>query len=194
MWFNLLFVIFVVATCLNYMFLDIKVDKIKRDIKVDKIKRDSLNKDQVIASLIAHNKALYKLNAGFKDHERRLDNVEKLLLPEESKKFKNTCNDCKYYNRRSGAFFKCEKFDFSFPIECDNACSSFEKKESLDEDENFVYANNVKVDISSKGPIIYKFNGSLLTQEDYAKRITKLCLDGGISFADANALLERIKQ
>ena len=42
MWFNLLFVIFVVATCLNYMLLDIKVDKIKRD---------SLNKDQVIATI-----------------------------------------------------------------------------------------------------------------------------------------------
>lgn len=189
--FGVLFAIFVVLICLNYMFLDIKVDKIKKD---------SLNKDQVIASLIAHTKALCKLNTGFKDHERRIENIEERLSyiekhllsekcekPEEPKKPKYTCKDCTYYHALSGIGFanainfgfsngingfKCEKIGCSYPSDCNGICQLFEKKDGLDEDENVVYANNVKIDISSKGPRVYKSDG--LLPEEYIDLISKL--------------------
>ena len=147
MWFNLLFVIFVVATCLNYMFLDIKVDKLKKEI---------IEKDSLISAFRVLDKSINKLNSGFKDHERRIIDIENHLssgekLFELPKEPKYTCNDCKYYNARSGiGFTGAINFGFS------NGISHF-KCEKIE-------------------------------------RITKLCLDGGISFADANALLERIKQ
>lgn len=192
MWFNLLFVIFVVATCLNYMFLDIKVDKIKKE---------SLDKDKVIGSLMAHNKALCKLNAGFKDHERRINDIEERLSSGEKhfelhKEPEYTCKDCKYYHALSGvgftgainfgfsngiSHFKCERMDCTYPIECNKSCQAFEKKESLDKDENVIYyANGVKININP--------------YEDLIDRISQLYLDGGISCADANVLLEKLKQ
>lgn len=193
--FELLYVIFIVVAVLNYVFLDIKVDKIKKE---------SLDKDKVIGSLMAHNKALCKLNTGFKDHERRIDNIEEHLpyierhlletyketeKPEELKY--TSCKDCKFYHPYNGIgfadavnYFKCEKTGSSYPIESDLSCHEFEKKEGLDEDENVVYANGVKVDIqSTKNPY-----------EDYVDRISRLFLDGGIGFATMNALLERLKQ
>lgn len=68
------------------------------------------------------------------------------------------------------------------------------RKEGLDEDkdENAFYADNVRVDIPSK-VYIYTTNG-ILTSEELVDRIRKLYLDGGISFVDANTLLERLKQ
>lgn len=199
--FELLYVIFIVVTVLNYVFLDIKVDKIKME---------SLDKDKVIDSLMAHNKALCKLNSGFKDHERRIENIEehlsyiegRLLLKksEEPKKPEYTCEDCKFYNPYNGIgfanavnYFKCEKLGCSYPIEYIKCCSGFEKEENLDEDENIVYANNVKIDISSKGPTFYKAD-RILTYEECLDRISRLFLDGAIGAATMNELLERLKQ
>lgn len=181
MWFNLLFVIFVVATCLNYMFLDIKVDKIKKE---------SLDKDKVINSLMAHNKALRKLNELFRGHEGRINDIENLLLsekpeePKEPEKPKYTCKDCKYYHPFNGIgfadavkYFECEKTGNCFSREQIGTCRLFEKKESIDEDADedvvYYYANNVKVDISSKAPhVVYKTDG--LLPEEYANLVSKL--------------------
>jgi len=203
MCFEWFYVIFVVATVLNYIFLDIKVDKMKKEI---------IEKDKLISAFAALDKAISKLNTGFKDHERRLNNIEDLLSPEmseESEEPKHTCNDCKYYHALSGigftgainfgfsngiSHFKCEKLGCIYPIECNGTCQVFEKKESLDEDENVVYANNVKIDISYKGPHIYKTDRIFMTHGDYADYIRKLYLDGGISYADMNTVLERLKQ
>ena len=211
--FEILYVIFIVVTVLNY---------ILQDIKIDKIKKESLDKDKVIGSLMAHNSVLRRLNEGYKDHERRVDNIEKLIgkcissLPEkpeepkEPEKPKYTCEDCKFYHPYNGigftdainlgfsngiTYFKCEKMGCSYPIDCDGTCQLFEKEESLDEDENVVYyANNVKVDISSKAPhVVYKTD-KILTYEEFSDRISRLFLDGGISYADMNALVERLKQ
>lgn len=204
--FEILYVIFVVVTVLNYVFLDIKVDKIKKE---------SLDKDKVIGSLMAHNTVLRRLNECYKDHERRLNNIEEVLLsenrekPEEPEKPKYTCNNCEYYQVPSGIgfasainfgfsnginYFKCEKMGCSYPIECNETCQLFKKADGLDEDENVVYANNVKVDISSKSPhVVYKTN-KVLTYEEYLDRISRLFMDGGISYADMDMLLERLKQ
>lgn len=185
MCFELLYVIFVVVAILNYIFLDIKVDKIKKE--------RSLDRDKVMGSLTAHNSVLRKLNEGYKDHERRINDIQRFLLPEEPE---NTCENCKFYDLQYGPVFKCKKLGCTYVSECNKACQLFEKKEDLDEDENVVYANNVKIDISSKKePRVYKLeNQVLLTPADYADHITKLYLDGGINFADASALLERLKQ
>lgn len=195
MWFNLLFVIFVVATVLDYILLEIKIDKLKNEI---------IEKDKLISAFVALDKAIKKLNDGFKDHERRIIDIENRLSSGEkhfelSKEPEYTCKDCKYYHALSGvgftgainfgfsngiSHFKCERIDCTYPIECNKACQAFEKKESLDEDENVIYyANGVKINISSKNPY-----------EDLIDRISKLYLDGGISCADANALLEKLKQ
>ena len=194
MGFEILYVIFIVMTVLNYIFLDIKVDKLKKE---------NIEKDKIISAFSALDKAISKLNAGFKDHERRINNIEKLLLSENEsfekpKKESLSCTDCEHFWIEKFGFGKhgCDAVSMlkmnneQLDIAC--GCPFYVKK--ANPYENVVYANNVKVDISSKRPIVYKFNGSLLTHEDYAKRIMKLCLDGGISFADANALLERIKQ
>lgn len=207
--FEILYVIFVVVAVLNC---------ILQDIKIDKIKKESLDKDKVIGSLMAHNSVLRRLNEGYKDHERRINNVEEFLVwekseqPEEPEEPKYTCKDCKYYQAPSGIgfvnainfgfsngidYFKCEKEKTGcfYPIECDKVCTEFKKKESLDEDENIVYyANNMKVDISSKAPhVVYKTD-KILTYEEYLDRISRLFLDGDISYADMDALLERLKQ
>ena len=78
MCFEWLCVIFFVMTVLNYIFLDIKVDKIKKE--------RSLDSDKVIGSLTAHNLVLRKLNEGYKDHERRINDIESLLLSEKHEK------------------------------------------------------------------------------------------------------------
>lgn len=187
MCFELLYVIFVVAAVLNY---------ILQDIKIDKIKKESLDKDKVIDSLMAHNKALRKLNDGFKDHERRINDIEERLSlsrePEKPEEPKYTCKDCKYYNPYNGIgfadavnYFKCEEAGCTFSIECVKPCREFEKKEGLDEDEdeNVFYVNNVKIDMASKNPY-----------DEVVGRITKLYLGGGIGYYDANILLERLKQ
>jgi hypothetical protein len=157
------------------------------DIKVDKIKRDSLNKDQIIDSLMAHNKALRKLNTSFKYHERRINDIENLLLskkpeePEKPDQLEYTCKDCKYYHPFNGIgfadavkYFECEKTGHCFSRETIGTCQLFEKEESLDEDENVIYyANNVKVDIQSKAPyVVYKTDG--LLPEEYANLVSKL--------------------
>lgn len=194
MCFEWLCVIFFVMTVLNYIFLDIKVDKIKKE--------RSLDRDKVMGSLTAHNSVLRKLNEGYKDHERRINDIENLLLsekpeePEEPDQLEYTCKDCKYYHDLPDNvnYFNCKGLDDFILKVCDMPCSLFEKKESLDEDENAVYANNVKIDISSKGERIHKTDIIFMTYGDYADYIRKLYLDGGISYADMNTLLERLKQ
>lgn len=183
MTFKLLFVIFIVVAVLNY---------ILQDIKIDKIKKESLDKDKVIGSLMAHNQALRKLNTSFKDHERRINNIEELLLSEKHEEPKEpkepeepiyTCKDCKYYHPFNGVgfanavnYFRCEEAGCTFSIECVKPCREFEKKEGLDEDEDenvVYYANNVKVDIQSKAPyVVYKTDG--LLPEEYASLVSKL--------------------
>lgn len=162
--FEILYVIFMVITVLNYIFLDIKVDKMKKE---------SLDKDQVIASLIAHNKALCKLNTGFKDHERRLNNIEKPSLSEKPEEPEYTCENCKFYDFQHGPVFKCKRNGWTYVNVCNKACELFEKKESLDEDENTFYVNNVKIDISSKSPhVVYKTDG--LSSREYIDLVSKL--------------------
>jgi len=206
MCFELLYVIFVVVAVLNYILQDIKIYKIKNEI---------IEKDKLITAFEAIDKAIKKHNDGFKDHERRINDIENLLLskkseePEKPDQLEYTCKDCKYYHALSGigftgainfgfsngiSHFKCEKIGCAYPIECNKACQAFEKKEDLDEDENVVYANNVKIDISSKGPHIYKTDRIFMTYGDYADYIKKLYLDGGISYTDMNTVLERLKQ
>lgn len=174
--FEILYVIFVVVAVLNY---------ILQDMRIDKIKKESLDKDKVIGSLMAHNSVLRKLNEGYKDHERRIDDIEKRLLLEKPKGYEKpeepiyTCKDCKYYHPFDGIgfadavkYFECEKTGHCFSKEQIGTCQLFEKKDGLDEDENVVYANNVKIDISSKGPRVYKSDG--LLPEEYIDLISKL--------------------
>lgn len=179
--FEILYVIFVVVAVLNY---------ILQDIRIDKIKKESLDKDKVIGSLMAHNQALRKLNASFKDHERRVDNIEKLIgkcissLPEKPEEPIYTCKDRKYYHPFNSIgfadavkYFECEKTGHCFSKEQIGTCQLFEKKESLDEDADedvvYYYANNVKVDITSKAPqVVYKIDG--LLPEEYANLVSKL--------------------
>lgn len=71
MTFKLLFVIFIVVAVLDYIFLDMKINKIEKE--------RSLDRDKVIGSLMAHNQVLRKLNDGFKDHERRINDIEEHL-------------------------------------------------------------------------------------------------------------------
>lgn len=195
--FELLYVIFVMSTVLNYIFLDIKVDKMKKE---------SLDKDKVIGSLMAHNQALRKLNELFRGHERRIDNIERTLViigkfekpeepekPEKHEESKHTCKDCDYYRALYGNYYMCKQTGCFCSTECDTPCDVFKKKESLDEDENVVYANNVKINISSNGSRLYMAD-RLLTSEELVDRIRKLYLDGGINYDDANTLLERLKQ
>lgn len=174
MWFNLLFVIFIVVAVLDYIFLDMKINKIEKE--------RSLDRDKVIGSLMAHNQGIRKLNAGFKDHERRINDIEEhLSLSREPEKSKYTCKDCKYYHPFNGIgfadavkYFECEKTGSCFSINCDGPCHAFEKEEDLDEDENVIYyANNVKVDIQSKAPyVVYKTDG--LSCKEYIDLVSKL--------------------
>ena len=196
-------VLFVVLTLLNYIMFDIKVTKLKNEV---------IEKDLLISAFVALDKAISKLNSGFKDHEQRIIDIENHLSsgekhfelskePKEPEKPKYTCNDCKYYHALSGvgfngiSLFKCEKIGRNYTIECNNAYQAFEKEEDLDEDENVFYANNVKIDISSKKePRVYKTDRILSTREDYVDYISRLFMDGGISAADMSMLLEKLKQ
>lgn len=178
------------------------------ELKIKKLEKEIIAKESVIAAFATLDKVISKLNTGFKDHERRLNDIEERLpLSRESEKPEYTCKDCKYYHVLSGIGFvnainfgfsngingfKCEKIGCSYPSDCNGICQLFEKKDGLDEDENVVYANNVKVDISSKEPRVYKTDE--ISEESTYYRIAKLYLDGGISLAGANALLESLKK
>lgn len=166
--FELLYVIFVVVTVLNYIFLDIKIDKMKMEI---------IEKDKLITAFEALDKSIKKLNDAFKDHERRIDNIEELSLSEKTEKpeeHEYTCEDCKYYHPFNSIgfadavnYFECEKTGRCFSRKEIGTCRLFEKKESLDKDENVFYVNNVGFNISSENPY-----------DEAVGRITKLYLDG----------------
>lgn len=159
------------------------------ELKIKKLEKEIIAKESVIAAFATLDKVISKLNTGFKDHERRLNDIEeRLSLLREPEKPEYTCKDCTYYHALSGvgfanainygfsngiSHFKCEKIDRTYPIECNETCQAFEKTEDLDEDENVVYANNVKVDILSKAPhVVYKTDG--LLPEEYANLVSKL--------------------
>lgn len=158
------------------------------ELKIKKLEKEIIAKESVIAAFATLDKVISKLNTGFKDHERRLNDIEeRLSLLREPEKPEYTCKDCTYYHALSGIGFanainfgfsngingfKCEKIGCSYPSDCNGICQLFEKKNGLDEDENVVYANNVKIDISSKGPRVYKSDG--LLPEEYINLISKL--------------------
>jgi len=174
------------------------------ELKIKKLEKEIIAKESVIGTFATLDKAISKLNTSFKDHERRIDNIERTLViigkfekpeePEKPDQLEYTCKDCDYYRGLYGNYYMCKQTGCFCSTECDTPCDVFKKKESLDEDENVVYANNVKIDISSKDPhVIYKTD-RILTYEECVDRISKLFLDGGIGVATMNVLLERLKQ
>lgn len=150
------------------------------ELKIKKLEKEIIAKESVIGAFATLDKAISKLNTGFKDHDRRINDIENLLLsekheePEQSEKSKYTCKDCDYYRALYGNYYMCKQTGCFCSTECDTPCDVFKKKESLDEDENVIYyANNVKVGISSKAPhVVYKTDR--LLPEEYANLVSKL--------------------